>query len=292
MKSATPVAGAALVLVSLLVPSCGGTKLASAWHDGDVDEQGRITNWSGALHRVADGTLTVGVLNDAQRIHLYLRPETPSAALSLYAAGFTIWFSNGGERTGVRFPREDPSSLTREIGEGHARKREDADFGRGPQLPSVEPKFTVVDVLGSDGTPLHGGRIGDVGGVQIAMSEGGGLSYVQVSLDLAPPSGNNVGVGAEPGDEVTIGLTTPEIDFRELMPQMRGRQGNGPGGGEGRPFPGGEGGGPPGGGRRGGPGGMSGRGGGGPRGGPPSLPEPFGVTAKVTLARPVDRGSR
>jgi hypothetical protein len=312
------------VLLPILVAGCGPEKLTSAWQDRAVDASGFIEDWSGATRTVADGELTVGALNDADRLYLYLHPESVRTAMSLYRQGFTIWLGEGDAKRGLRFPVEEPIGASSwsahhrgEHGAPGASGEWDAEGRRGEgsrEMRAPAPKLTVVDVLDADGEPMWGGGLGDVAGVSVVTSSSDPVPSVQVAIDLGPATGESVGVSAHPGDRVRVGLTTPELQFGRPpgggWDGGRGRAGEPPGGdvsgGDtpdgGSPdgaipdggFPGG---GPPDDGIGRSPGGGMPRGGGrgGHGGGPwgggarPSAPKALDLSARITLATGVDR---
>lgn len=243
----------------LLSSGCGLAELASAWQDRPLAQNGLIEDWSGATTTVADGKLTVGALNDAERLYLYLRPEDPRSAMSLYRQGFTIWLGEGDERRGIRFPVEALAGPPDMEWSGE----------EGSRIPP--PRLTVVDLLGPDEEPIRGGKLGQVPGVAVVTSASGQLPAVQIAIALHASSVEAAGVNANPGDEVRIALTTPELEMMRGGFPGHGTGGGPPGGGG--PIPGG-GGIPPGG------GGM------GPPHGGHSPPKPFDLSAKLVLATP------
>lgn len=268
----------AVVALACLASGCGEEELASAWRVGEPDADGRLADWSGATTTLEGGALTVGVINDAHRMYLYLRPETPQAALSLYRQGFTLWVGEGDRRFGLRFPVE-----TRFFAEGERLAGPEESHEADGQPPA--PALKLVDLLDHEGEVVRGGRIAGMTGVSLAAFPGTGLTAVQVAVDLRPAAEGAVAVGAAPGEAVRLGLTSPKPEKMEVAGRDGGRPAGGPGGGR---MPGG---GP-------GPhGGPDGEGGPGPEGGPGgrrgfSPPEALDLSARVVLAAPAARDPR
>jgi hypothetical protein len=259
---------AATLGIALVAAGCGSEELACGWQDRPTNEDGWITDWSGAIVTVEDDELTVGTLNDAERIYLYLRPESQGAGMALFAQGFTIWVDGGGEPFGLRFPHEpDPERLGPPEDE---RAREERRQAAGQRLAE---SLERVEILDGDGHVQERWRIDDLHGLDLRFGPVDAAPAVQIALALRTPEPGGVGLGAAPGDRIELGLVTPEIDLSALRGARGGRPpGDGPGGG----YPGG-------GGRRGGGGGRRGVGG-GMRGGRPEPPEPFDLAAELRLA--------
>ena len=274
------------LVILLTLAGCGTNELASGWHDREVDDGGMITDWSGAVTTLEDGALSVGLLNDAERLYLFLYPENGPAGFALFARGFTLWFEGDEGLFGLRFPRDVPGDAgtppgSPPDGDGAApgaadgagdpvdreAERERRRSAAGARLAEA---LREVEVLNADGEVVRRGAISELEGVELRVGQADTTPWVQVAVALAPAGEGAIAVGATPGERLVVGLVTPEIE----RPEGGGRGGRGRGG---RP----PGGGAPGGER---PGRRGGR-----RGDRPEPHDPFKLSGRVVLAtQPVD----
>ena len=227
---------------------------ASALVDGTANE------WLDGLNRI-DGQkgITVGVRNDGEDLYLAVVVTDPALLRQIAFGGLTAWFDPEGGRdrtTGVRFPL------------GFAGRRPPAGPPGPDGLPA--PPLDELELLRGDEEAGERRRAASTEGLTAA----GTFSEGQFVYELRVPlRGEGFAVGANPGDEISIGLETPEMG----RPDMGDR----PEGG----FPGGRAGGPPNGGPPRGGGMPGGRPGGPPRGGGGmEPPEPLKQWLRVTLA--------
>jgi len=97
-----------IVLLSIFV-GCDGEKINSIWRDPKVvsDRIDDDHGWENALHFVAKGDVTIGILNDADALYVRLSTRNHAIQQHLLMAGFTVWFDErGGDNKmyGIRFP--------------------------------------------------------------------------------------------------------------------------------------------------------------------------------------------
>ena len=84
-------------------------ELYSTWCDRQITIDGLDdgTEWANALHSVAKGELTVGLLNDEKMLYLRLSTGNQAIQRQVLTAGLTVWFDEtGGQEQiyGVHFP--------------------------------------------------------------------------------------------------------------------------------------------------------------------------------------------
>ena len=254
-----------LLLSALVLAAAGCGSSAPSVASGPVDStqiDGDAADWSGALTRLDDDRLAVGVRNDGDRLAVAVVTSDRDAIRHTFLTGLTVWVDAGGgtERAyGVQFP-------VGLVGDGRvdlAAMREAGQGGERDVQARFERMLDRVAVV-SDGQRRVYGRADAPDVVADARLEGGQL-VMELSVPLAA-------VGARPGQTIGVGVETPELDRDALREQVRaqmGQRGGGNGGGRaGRR-----------GGRRGG--GAAGRRGSGER---PSPPEPVQAWVRATLA--------
>jgi uncharacterized membrane protein YgcG len=111
MKNAcTPLPLMAVVLILLtMVMGCGMEEMYSVWCDRQITIDGldEGTEWENALHLVAKGEITVGLLNDKRMLYLRLSTRNQAIQRQVLTAGLTVWFDETGGKEqiyGVHFP--------------------------------------------------------------------------------------------------------------------------------------------------------------------------------------------
>jgi hypothetical protein len=223
---------------------------------------GDHTEWEGAVTQLDDVDAVVGLLNDGTHLYLCLASIDQGITRQVLGRGLTLWFDPEGGRTrvlGIRFPlgqrEQRPPSGTPE-----ERPDPDAMLAR---IDEAEPEIEII----TEGDLATRMFLAQAVGIDLDVGLTKGALVYEAKIPLSSVEGSYA-IGARPGSEIGIGLTTPGIDREMMRERMRGQ---GP--------PGGPGGGMGGGGRRGGMGGA--RPGGGRR---PSIPEPLDVWATVSIA--------
>jgi hypothetical protein len=269
----------ALILgMALALPSSGcggGNSLQSGWVDHDVTVDGDLQEWQGHLTLFEDAEVDLGVLNDEEYLYVSIVTASRDVQRQIQMRGLIVWLDPTGDKEktfGIRYPlglqTADLGNLDmqgmRERGEPSAEERQ-----RAQEL--FEETLDELEILHSED---HRRRLhtAEATGIEVRVRPSAASLTYELRIPLEPQEGSEYFVRAEPGQKVSIGIATPEVDREAMMAQFGGRGG-----------PGREGGRPGGGGGR--MGGGRGRGGGrGMGGGPPSPPESIDAWATVQLA--------
>jgi hypothetical protein len=257
-------------LLVAIAAAQAGVKLESGWLDGEVIVDGSVAEWKDVMTYIEGEALSLGVLNDGERLYLSLLSRDPRFIGKALAMGLKLRLDpKGGEPITIRFP-------VGALGEGRPPRP-----GEGPpdmeELQKIsQERLDTFLLLGPGREERQELPAENNLGIELRARIFEGEFVYELAVPLERTASRPYAVGAEPGARITLLLETPGPD----RSQMRDRTG-GPPGGIGRGKRGGM---MPGGGR-GGPGGRGGLMGG--RG--PQMPEPVRVKAKVRLSGgPVD----
>ena len=265
------------------------SRFDSRWMTSPVTVDGSPTDWPGPLAPFNDQPLSMAAVNDGESLYLVLTASDPAVRRQMLRRGLIVWFDSGGKdkkKFGVKFP------IGVGFSEGEFRGRRRGGGGGGapapgsstgdpgdsarqrPEEPPIDPP-NRLEVLGASKDDARSYTADQAPGIAVKVGQAEGLLAYELKVPLAPSEAHPYGVGAKPGQAISVGLETPKLE----MPEGAGREG-GRGGGMG----GGGGGGRIGG--FGGGGGGMGRRGGGDRGGMerPAQEKPLSGWVEVQLA--------
>ncbi len=262
---------AGLMLMAVAVPVDGlaaGQKavVASRWPGSTVAVDGAATEWEGAMVRLEEAKLSIGVANDGDSLWLCLTASEPRVAAQMLRQGLIVWFDPAGGTKkvfGIKYPvgtfsmdRPRPASRARPS----ARDTPPEPIEIINRLELLGPGKQEQRSLVADQAP----------GIHVKVGQAEGVVVYELAVPLVRTADHPFAIGARPGAVIGVGLGTPR--------QEAGINASG---------------GPP---RTGfsGPGGMSGRGGAGGMGGPPrgsglgrgQPPKPMKWWVAVRLAAP------
>ena len=280
MKDATPSAPRASVLIILIIflTGCGMEELYSTWSDRQVTIDGLDdgTEWENALHSVAKGEITVGLLNDERTLYLRLSTRNQAVQRQVLTAGLTVWFDETGGKEqiyGVHFPlpiqNRRPGSEPRPAsGRDGAKRMNSSDMAdlfseisRG-EIEITRTRKNEYSMISADQSSPYG--------IQCRIGNTKGALVYELRVPLIRDENSYHGIAVNKPKIIGIGLVTGE---GEQPRQGAGDRGGGRGGGRG---PGGMG------------GGLEGRGGG--MGQPPQGP-PGGMGSIETM-KPINQWLR
>jgi hypothetical protein len=273
-----------LVLVlsaSGLLAGCRSQKVQTKWSREPVKVDGEMTEWTGgSTVYFEDIGVQLGLQNDDKDLYLLFRFSNQAWARAIRMGGLTLWLDNSGKKKkdfGIRYTGGPPlSELPRMGAPSRGGFRETLTPEQQQRLRDIEEnaadQITVIDKKSDQETTLPSDGSG--GPAACFASPQGTYTY-EFSIPLEKDNVFDCGIGARPGQTITLGLEWSGIskeDRQKMMPGMP------PGGGAGPP--GGMGGGREGGGR----GGM-----GGGRGGSRMQPtEKQELWVKTQLALPAE----
>jgi hypothetical protein len=258
---------AALLLAIPSFAGCGSLELTSLWRDRDITVDGLDTEWDNTRVYLDDAKSSVAVLNDEDFIYISLVTADRAIRRQIMGRGFTLWFDPHGGKNEA-FGLHYPLGMLESTGLPWA-GREAADRDTEELSKDMREAFaratTEIEIIGPDENERQRVKVATLEGIEIKVDVTDDRLVYELKVPIASSETHPFAIGAQPGAEIRIGLTTPEID-REQMRERVGRGGRGmpPGGGIGR-----------GGGMRGG--GMRGE-------RRPEPPKPLDVWAKVQLS--------
>ncbi|MEW5876063.1 MAG: hypothetical protein AB1752_12895 [Candidatus Zixiibacteriota bacterium] len=235
--------GLPLVFVPLLVAACGPLHLDSQWPGRPVWVDGSSEEWEGVMRSLEDGTVWLGVANDADYLYMCVMTSQRPLQRQIMSSGFTVWFDNGGSETadfGIRYPT------------GLAPSGAMASTGEVPREPGEAPAFdsealaaslASIEILGEGETRRV--PLGSIPGLEVTVNGREDWFTYELKVPLRSVEPGSLSLARNPGEEVTMRLVSERPNRGEMRERMGG-QGGPPSGGSG--FPGG--GGMRGGGRR------------------------------------------
>lgn len=263
--------GAMIIMLALLGPSvyCKNLETESRWAEGKISIDGRSKDWQsvqGVFLSEQNAAFTFN--NDGEYLYVLFRTTDQGWARTIKTTGLTLYFDvTGGKKKDASIcfkggPTMEQAMAMRPRNAGTS-EMPTPPGGQGPRgtMDNQAPTLTCTfkDRPKEWAVPLNGAA-----GPAAAFDTCQGFFTYEFSIPLAAGEGEQYGLGAKPGQVISVGGVWG--DMGEMA------QG-GPGGGMGGP-----------GGGMGGPGrGMGGPGGGGER---PKMPEKQEVWIKTTTAVP------
>ena len=192
-------------LVATLLTGCGGAApLTSSAPDEPVVVDAQLNEWGGKLKTLSskDGLL-VGMQNDDDHLYLSLSTRNVASIGSIMRAGLIIWVdpAGGKEKTfGIRFPLGLSMDETgdRRLSEGAA-----ADRVR------IERSTQEVEIIGADGQAIRRHK-DSIPGIAAEVEADQGVLTYEIQVPLAHTDGVLYAIGTKPGQEIGIGIATPD----------------------------------------------------------------------------------
>ena len=268
-----------LLFTSLgLLAGCKTQEVQTNWAAEPVEVDGEMTEWpGGSTFYFEELGVQLGLRNDDQNLYLLFRFSSQAWARAIRMGGVTLWLDNSGKKKkdfGIRYTGGPPLTELQRMGEtGRGGFQEAMTPEQQQRLQDMEmtaaDQITVIDKKGDQEiTLLPDGS----GGPAAHFASPQGVYTYEFGIPLEKGDVFDYGIGAEPGQEICLGLEWGGMS-KEDRQKMRERMGGGRGGGMGD--------GPP--------GGMGGGRGGGPRGGPGmKAPEKQELWVKTQLALPAE----
>ncbi len=270
--------GGALTLILASVGCGGATTLSSAWPPTNVTIDGETQEWNDQFVVFDDGNVDIGVYNDAEFLYVSLIPTTDEMRRQIERQGLIVWLDTSGEKKqdlGIRYPvglkPEQMATFRPAPGSGRTKPSPS-------QIESMQKVFQEslgeLELLRGDDNAQRL-NIDDVKGLEVSVQTTAARLSYEIKIPFTSNEPGAIAINAKPGDEIALGIQTPEIDREAMRDQMSGRGHQRPGGG-GRSRGGMGGGGDPGGAGRGGRGARGGFGG-------PPIPDPVNAWVMVQL---------
>jgi hypothetical protein len=265
----------ALAATALPAASLAGTcEIETLWDTEHIVIDGKIVDWQlGSSVVFSEQKAALAAANDSNYIYLLFRTNDIESARLINAAGLTVYLDKKGGKSNDRFyvkfvggPDVEGIAMSmpgRGPG-GESFQKSNAGQQHPPKRKEPALSCYIQNRLEETSIPLGGSK-----GPAVAADTSAGFYIYEFRIPIPADSNGQLGVGAELGRKLGIGLVWG--DMSALM-SHGGNEGQDPGGSGGPGGPGDMGGGPGGmgggpGGMGGGPGGMGGGPGGGPGGG-------------------------
>jgi hypothetical protein len=250
----------AITLIGLLLLSgCDAQEVQTKWSAEPVKVDGETTEWtSGSTSYFEDLGLQLGLSNDDQNLYVLFRFNNQAWAQAIRMGGVTLWLDNSAKKKkdfGIRYTGGQPLSDFHGMNPPEQGGFQEAMTPEQQERASEMEKFmadriTLIDKKNNQEVTLSPDGSG---GPVVSFASPQGIYTYEFSIPLERADAFACGVGAKPGQTISIGFEWGGTD--ENQKKMKEGAGGGP--------PGGKSGGPPGGMSGGPPGGM----GGGPPGG-------------------------
>ena len=257
----------AVVLVGVLTGGCGSEELVSVAREREIAIDGDAGDWQGILKFHEDANLSYGLTNDENAMYIVIVVGDRDVRRQIIVSGLYLWFDPAGEENrgfGLRYPIglqqdvEDMMAMMELMREQDPNKLAEA-------FDETVKEFLVI---GPHDTDWRRAAVNTVDGIETAATADANRLVLEFRVPVTNDGQYGYGIGAMPGDAISLGVQTPEIDRDAMREQMQaaggGRGGKGGGGG----------------------GGRGGMGGGRASGGqPPDVPDPIKVWTTVRLSR-------
>lgn len=192
-------------LAAALLAGCGGAAPLTSSAPGEpvvVDAQ--LNEWGGKLQTLSgqDGLL-IGIQNDNDYLYLSLSTRNVASIGSIMRAGLIVWVDPAGGKEkifGIRFPLGLSMDDTgeRRLSEGAA-----ADRVR------IERSTREVEIIGADGQVIRRHK-DSIPGIATAIEADQGVLTYEIQVPLAHTDGVLYAIGTKPGQEIGIGIATPD----------------------------------------------------------------------------------
>ena len=214
---------ACLLLVSLLVLSCGGASLESKTLDRPITIDGKAEDWRDSLTYFKDAGVAVGAFNDQKDLYVCVTSWNQEISLEAMNQGLTVWFSPAGaaeRRLGIEYP------LLQDRLE-HDRK------GTKEQADPLFSEQATVSHVALRGPGVNDRRIlavPDVPGLEVTAAGLNGALVYELRVPLVKSDEHPYAVGAAAGGAVDVRFETTII---QALPVPHGDEGRARDGGMG-----------------------------------------------------------
>jgi uncharacterized membrane protein YgcG len=214
---------ACLLLVLLLVLSCGGASLESKALDRPIKVDGKAEDWRDSLTYFKDAGIAVGAFNDQKDLYVCVTSWNQEISLEAMNQGLTVWFSPGGaadKKFGVEYPL-----LQDRLGHDRPGPKEQAD-----PLFAEQGTVSHVALRGPGANDRRILAVPDVPGLEVTAAAVNGALVYELKVPLVKSDQRPYAVGAAAGEAVDVTFQTTSI---QALPAPRGDEGRARGGGMG-----------------------------------------------------------
>lgn len=198
----------AFILIAFTTAMAGGCRstvsLQSSAPSEPITVDAQLLEWGGTLNDLGKDDLSIGVQNDDEDLYVSISTRDPRTIGKIMRTGLIVWVDPAGGKArtfGIRFPlgfarSEDGES---DLGEGLAANR-----------VRIERSTQEIEIIGENGQTVRR-RKDSVPGMSVQVEADERVLTYELQVPLAMREGILYAVNAAPGDEIGIGLSTPDI---------------------------------------------------------------------------------
>jgi hypothetical protein len=203
-----------LFAACLLISGCDAQEVRTRWADRPITVDGDDSDWAAIpTTYLKDSPVQLGLRNDNDNLYVLLSSVDPSWAMAIRFGNLTLWFDTTGEteeKRGLRFRGGvPPSEIFNKLFIGE--ERPGADFPEDPAMhengEAPFGEFSIVNDKGETAIELDGSA---------GPSAGFGAPRASFAFEFSVPLGavetSLFAVGAEPGQQVGIGIEWGDVD--------------------------------------------------------------------------------
>jgi hypothetical protein len=234
-----PLMAIVLILFTMVI-GCGMEEMYSAWCDRQITIDGldEGTEWENALHLVAKGEITVGLLNDERMFYLRLSTRNQAIQRQVLAAGLTVWFDEtGGKRQiyGVHFPlpiQDRRPDTERQPASGRDGSKRMEPFDRPDPSSEISQQDIEITRPGENEHSMISADHPFPSGIQCRVGKTKGVLVYELRVPLIRDGNSSHGIAVNKPKIIGIGLVTGEDQQSRQDMGDRGGRGGGrrPGG--------------------------------------------------------------
>jgi hypothetical protein len=230
-----------LILVGLILSmTCKTQKVQTQWSAEPVKVDGEMTEWpSGSTVYFEDSGVQLGLRNDNQNLYILFRFSNQAWERAIRRGGLTLWWDNSGKKKkdfGIRyaggpsFPEMQRGEMSNRGGFWDSLTPEqkqritDMQTASANQIIVINKKSNQEIAISADGSS----------GPAVSFGSPQGTYTYEFSIPLQKSDVSRYGIGAQPGQTISLGLEWGGSNGRDrnrMMPEGGGMGGGPPGGG-------------------------------------------------------------
>jgi hypothetical protein len=215
-----------LILITnilLMLSGCSQIELNSIWKSEDLN----LSDWREFQTVLEDEEISIAAINNNDYLFLYLATFDRAKVMQMMHTGLTIWFTEDGEKVGIRYPiRQKRDKFNQDV---VPNEREfDKMWGMFQEFIVHQNEFMVVN---EDDFPLNAYPIHSPTGVKLNMEYQIGQLVYSLRIPLADLPESDFRLNSSAGETITLEFQTGEFNTPDRP--GRGFGNRRPGGGRG-----------------------------------------------------------
>jgi len=176
---------------------------------------GRADDWRGSLSMIENGSASLGMANDDRDAFICLAVDSRLLEAQILFRGLTVWIDpRGGSKKvmGIRYP----------LGAESAHAERPAGAPAGEDTGPLPGDTSTIELIGPDGQGPRTMRVGEAAGIEVKLGRATGRLVYELRIPLAKTPERPFGIGASPGQFISIGLETGSPAGARPAPQSLG----------------------------------------------------------------------